>query len=342
MATIKDVAAQASVSIATVSHVVNGTRFISDEVRERVQRAIAELDYQPNRVARNLRSSSTRTIGVIVSDIQNPFFPSVVRGIEDVLQAAEYTLLLGNSDWNLARERLYLATLRAEGVAGIIFTPSSEDVTEYQQFLKSGIPMVAIDRAPVGWGGDAVTVMNMKGAQDAVAHLIGQGHRRIGLINGPLQIGTAYERQTGYEQALIAGSLPIIPELIRNTDFRQTGGYETMNELLNLAEPPTATFIANNLMTLGAIQALYERNLHMPADMALIGFDDVPWAIALQVPLTTVAQPTYALGATAARLLLERLREPKLQSRHVVLETQLLVRASSGVEQATVDTSVKT
>lgn len=337
MPTIKDVAARASVSIATVSHVVNGTRFISDEVRERVQRAIVELDYQPNRTARNLRANSTRTVGVVVSDIQNPFFPSVVRGIEDTLQAADYTLLLGNSDWNIERERLYLATLRAEGVAGIIFAPSSEEADEYRQFLKSRIPMIAIDRAPKGWESDAVTVTNMKGARDAVSHLIGQGHQRIGLINGPLQIGTAYERQAGYEQALTDADIQIEAKLVCDTDFRQTGGYRAMRQLLTLPKPPTATFITNNLMTLGALQALYEHNLHIPSDMALAGFDDMPWAIALQAPLTTIAQPSYEVGATAAQLLLERLRAPELPPRHVLLDTELVVRASSGVQHHSID-----
>ena len=332
--TIKQVAARAGVSTATVSRVLSGVEGVSPDLGARVRRAVRELDYYPNRVARNLRVRTTRTIGLVISDIQNPFFTSVVRGIENVLQGADYTLLLGNSDENLEREQLYLATLRAEGVAGIIFAPSNDRAEAYGSLLQARLPVVAIDRGPSGLAVDMVSVNNSAGSSDAVTHLIKLGHRRIGCISGPPSLSTADERRRGYEQALQQNNLPFVPSLIQYADFRQPGGYAAMRTLLGLEEPPTAVFVANNLMTLGALHALHEHGLQIPSDVAIVGFDDMSWATSLQPPLTAVAQPTYELGATAARLLLARLREPQRPVEHIILETKLMVRASSGAPQS--------
>lgn len=331
--TIKQVAARAGVSTATVSRVLSGVDGVSADLGDRVRTAVRDLDYYPNRVARNLRVRTTRTIGLVISDIQNPFFTSVVRGIENVLQVADYTLLLGNSDENLEREQLYLATLRAEGVAGIIFAPSNERAEAYRQLLQARLPIVAIDRAPAGLAADMVSVDNRAAALDAVAHLIKLGHRRIGCISGPPSLSTAEERRSGYEQALEQHGLAPDPALIQYADFRQPGGHAAMRTLLGLEEPPTAVFVANNLMTLGALHALHEHGLQIPSDVAIVGFDDMSWATSLQPSLTAVAQPTYELGAAAARLLLARLREPQRPLEHIVLKTKLMVRASSGARR---------
>jgi LacI family transcriptional regulator len=328
--TIKHVAERAGVSTATVSRVLAGGSGVRRALIESVQEAVRLLDYHPNRVARNLRVRATRTIGLIIPDIQNPFFTSVVRGIEDVLQGDGYTLLLGNTDDNQERERIYLSTLHAEGVAGIILVTSDGRTPEFQRLLKAKVPLVVIDRVPAGLNVDAVTVANWEGAREAAAHLIDLGHRRIGLIGGPAHLSTASERQAGYEEALRAAGYASAPELIKYGDFRQTGGYRAMGELLAIPEPPTAVFIANNLMTLGALQAIHERGLSIPDDIGIISFDDMSWATSLQPPLTAVAQPTYELGATAAELLLARMREPERPVRRVVLNTELMIRASCG------------
>ena len=328
--TIKQVAARAGVSTATVSRALAGFNSVSEELNERVREAVRALNYHPNRIARNLRIRTTRTIGVVISDIQNPFFTSLLRGIEDVLQAADYMLLLGNSDENMAREQIYLTTLRAEGAAGIIFTPTSDEAADYLQILNVKAPLVAIDRAPRGLLIDTITVANSEGAHTAVRHLISLGHRRIGMIGGPAHLSTAYERLAGYEQALAEANLQVSPDLIQHADFRQAGGYNAMHSLLELHTPPAAVFVANNLMTLGAFQAINERGLRIPTDIAVVGFDDMPWALSLQPPLTAVAQPTYEMGVTAARLLLSRIQEPERSVRQVVLETRLMVRASCG------------
>jgi LacI family transcriptional regulator, galactose operon repressor len=328
--TIKQVAERARVSTATVSRVLAGGNGVRRELIESVQEAVRALDYHPNRVARNLRVRTTRTIGLIIPDIQNPFFTSVVRGIEDVLQADGYTLLLGNTDDNQERERIYLSTLRAEGVAGIILVTADGRTPELRRLLKAKVPLIVIDRVPPGLNVDAVTVANSEGAREATAHLIALGHRRIGLIGGPAHLSTASERQAGFEEALRAAGCASAPELIKYGDFRQTGGYRAMLELLSLPEPPTAVFITNNLMTLGALQAIHERGLSIPDDIGIISFDDMSWATSLQPPLTAVAQPTYELGAAAAELLLARMREPDRPVRRVVLNTELMIRSSCG------------
>jgi LacI family transcriptional regulator len=328
--TIKHVAVAAGVSTATVSRVLSGLAGVGADIGDRVREAIRSLGYQPNRVARSLRVRTTRTIGVIVPDIENPFFTRVVRGIEEVLQAAEYSLLLANSNEIPARERISFTTLQAEGVAGVIFTAVEGQRLDYCDLLSPRLPMVAVSRVLLGLKVDTVTVNNAEGGRMAVAHLIGLGHRRIGLISGPMGISTARDRQAGYEKAFQEAGLPLPSDMIQYADFRQTGGYSAMGQLLQMRVPPSAVFAGSNLMTLGALQAIHERGFEIPGQIAIVGFDDMPWAVSLQPPLTVVAQPAFEVGMAAARLLLERLREPDRPIRHIVLETRLVVRASCG------------
>jgi LacI family transcriptional regulator len=328
--TVRDVARHAQVSTATVSRVLAGTDPVREDLRERVFRASNELGYTPNRVARNLRIRSTRMIGVVVPDIENPFFTSAICGIEEVLQSANYGLLLGNYGENPKRESDLLGTLRAEGAAGIILTPSNAPEAEYRDLIQAHIPTVAISRSTARLNVDSVTVANRAGARAATEHLIRLGHRKIAFINGPLVISTARERQTGYEEAFAAADLAILSELIVHGDFRQKSGYQAMQVLLKLTSPPTAVFTASNLLTLGALQAIHEGGLRIPEQIAVVGFDDLAWATSLQPPLTAVAQPAREVGVTAARLLLDRLAEPDRPTRRIVLETRLVVRASCG------------
>jgi DNA-binding LacI/PurR family transcriptional regulator len=326
-----DVAKKAGVSQTTVSHILNNSPVMSvpEETRQRVLQAIQELDYVPNRTARNLRKSVAKTVGVVISDIQNPFFTSVVRGIEKVLVEADFILLLCNSDEDPDREKIHLDTLRAEGVAGIILAATRSDSEAYQQLLSDHIPLVGIDRTSK-INMDVVSVTNSRGAFSAMTHLSEMGHKRIGLISGPRQLSTSRERLQGYEEAVQACNLVKSDDLIQYSDSRQSGGYFSIQKLLDLPEPPTAVLVMNNLMTLGALQAIHERNLVIPDQIAIVGFDDMSWATSLQPPLTVVSQPTYELGIAAAQLLLDRLREPDRPLRHLILETQLIVRASSG------------
>lgn len=332
--TIRQVAQRAGVSTATVSRVLAGPDKVRPDLRQRVQQAVRLLGYQPSRVARSLRAGTSLTVGVVIPDIQNPFFTGLVRGIENALLAAGYTLLLANSDEIPAREEQMLGTLRAEGVAGLVFVPITGRTTEYRPLAEAAMPIVAVDRLPANLHVDLVTVDNARGSRSAVEHLIGLGHRAIGLISGPPRHSTAQEREQGYRVALQEAHVPIRADLLRHGDFREAGGYGAMRALLELQHPPTAVFVANNLMTLGALRALHEAERRIPGDVALVGFDDMPWATSLNPPLTAVSQPALAMGETAAELLLARIAEPSRPVRHVVLDTNLVVRASCGAPAA--------
>jgi LacI family transcriptional regulator len=328
--TVRQVAALAHVSTATVSRALAGDGGVSQQLRRRVLEAAARLNYRPNRAARNLRIQRSFTIGVVIPDIQNFFFTGIVRGIEDVLQTGGYTYLLGNSDGQPDRERLYIETLRDEGAAGLIIVPSERDAIPYRQLQKQGVPLVLLDRGVPSLAVDQVAVTNEEGVRIAVDHLIAKGHRRIGFVGGPPDIDVARMRLAGYRAALDAAGVTFDVEYVRTGQFQQIGGYAATLDLLSLPLPPTALFLANNLMTLGAFQALHERGLRIPDDVAVIGFDDMPWSTSLQPPLTAVAQPTFELGATAAQLLLARLHDPTRPFRRVVLDTPLIIRGSCG------------
>jgi LacI family transcriptional regulator, galactose operon repressor len=328
--TIHEVARRAHVSSATVSRVLSGSKFVSGELAERVWEAVRELDYRPNHVARNLRARATSTIGVVIPDIQNPFFTSLVRGIEDALQAQKFTLLLANSDGDSARERVCLDTLCAEEVAGLLVVPCNAEPGAYDHLVKQGVPVVAVDRSPAGLNVDVVGVTNEEGARAAVLHLAGLGWDRIALVGGPLSTNVAVEREQGYRRGLDDAGLPFSASLVERADFREEGGYRAMANLLRVTPRPTAVFVANNLMAMGALHAISDASLRVPEDIALVLFDDIPWGARVNPPLTAVVQPTYDLGVSAARILLDRILEPHRPVRRVALQTTLIVRASCG------------
>ncbi len=329
-ATIKRVADRAGVSIATVSRASADPGAVSEELLRRVQEAARALNYRPSRAARLLRGVTSQAVGVVIPDLENPFFTAVVRGIDSALQAAGYTLLLANSDEDPERERNMLAMLRAEGVAGIIFVPINAARGAYREVLAPPLHTVAVDRLPVNLRPDLVTVDNVDGTRRGVAHLVALGHREVALLGGPLRHSTATQRERGYEEALRDAGLPVRPELIYRADFREGGGYEGMKALLALPGRPTAVFVANNLMALGAFRALHEAGVRIPQELALVGFDDMPWATSLNPPLTAVSQPSQEIGSAAADLLLDRIARPERAIRHLILETTLVVRASCG------------
>jgi len=329
---MKDVARQAGVSTATVSRVLNDQPNVKLEVRAKVLEAIEALKYRPSRVARRLRTNSTHVIGLIISDIQNLFFTSVTRGIEDVASRNGYSLILCNTDEDLDRERVYLEVMHDENVAGIILASASETGHD-PELYNSHIPIVALDRLIKDVPLDTVLVDNVDGAKTAVTHLLSIGHRRIGLITGPQHLTTGRERQEGYEQALKEFGLAIDPALIRRADFRQVAeSRQQALELLMLPQRPTALFTANTMNTLGALTAIQECGLRIPDDIAIAAFDDIPWATLLNPPLTAVPQPTYALGKTAAEMLLERIADPNRPPTEIRLGLELVVRESCGAQ----------
>lgn len=328
--TVKDIARLAGVSTTTVSRVLNNHPQVSEDTRLKVQQAMAQCGYKPSQVARGLRLQASNILGLIISDIANPFFPSVVRAIEDVAYAHQYHLLLCNSNEDADREALYIDVLQAQRVAGVIISPRDEDSTRCETLIASGIPVVAMDRCLRRLEVDTVVTDNVEGSCQAVSHLLKLGHRRIGLIGGPILATTGRERQEGYRKALLEAGLQPDQRLIKIGDFKQESGYRGVCDLLAAEDPPTAIFTSNNLMTLGALGAIRDKGLKIPDDIALVGFDDLPWAALLVCPLTTVAQPTYDLGQIAAEMLLGRIADKDRPIRKIKLEPTLIVRQSCG------------
>lgn len=330
-ATLVDVAREAGVSLATASHVINGTRFVSDETKQRVLRAVESLNYEINSVARSLKRNRSQVIGLLISDISNPYFTSLVRAVEDVAHGAGYSVMLCNTDEDPAKELRYLHVLRQKRVDGVLIAPTGSRHRYLEHLIESGFPVVCFDRVLPDLRCDAVTLDNVGGAHQAVCHLIRLGHRRIGIIAGLARVGTTAERLTGYRRALAEYGIQEEPELVRGADGRLDGGRQQAETLLDLANPPSAIFATNNLMTLGALVALQLRGIRVPDDVSLVGFDDFEWTVVLQPRLTTVAQPTYDIGKIAARMLIERVEHRTSDGpRRVILPPHLIVRQSCG------------
>ncbi len=330
MVTIKEVARRAGVSPATVSRVVNGQPLVADHVRDRVLEAIRDLNYRPNRVAQRLRAEESHLVGVILSDIKNPFYTLVLSGIEQVLSGQGLSVLICNSNMHQERENGFISHMQSEGVAGLIVAPVKEQSAVLADAVKNGLPAVIVDRRMSKPITDVVLADNHNGVLLAIEHFVALGHRRIGILNGPQSLTSGRERYAGFQQAMAEAGLPIEDALVRFGDYQLETGYTLMRDLLETAAYPLALFVANNLMTIGALNAIHDMGLAIPGDVAIIGFDDLPWANSLNPPLTTVSQPAFEIGVHAAELLLNRLAFPDRPVRAVVLGVDLIVRASCG------------
>ncbi len=328
MAKISDVAQRAGVSAATVSRALNNVPTVDPVLAARVRAAAAELGYRPNAVARNLRRQRTDVWALIISDIANPFFTAVARGVEDVAQRHGYSVLLCNADEDRAKEERYLAVAEQEQVAGVIMSPNMRG-SDVSRLTDAAIPLVTVDRAirqPV----DSVMVHSRDGAREATSHLLSNGWRRPACITGPEHANTAQERLSGYLEALGSRRRRSAGRLVRHTDFQAESARHAMSSLLDERHPPDSVFIANATMALGALGELRHRGLQPGRDLGLVTFDDAPWARFIDPPLTVVAQPAYDIGATAAELLCDRLAgSASTRARHVRLSTELIVRESS-------------
>lgn len=303
---------------------------MNEDVIARVRAAAQELQYQPSRAARALRANQATIIGLLITDIQNPFFTALVRGVEDVAQRNGYSLILCNSDEDPQKERRYIEVLCAERVAGVIIAPTREQQHAFKLFSEHNIPVVAVDRRIKDNETDVVLVDNVRGAREATAHLIANGYRRIGVISGPTSTTTGRERLEGYRLALREAGIEPDPALERVGSFKEESGRRSTYELLDLVKPIDALFVANNLMTLGALAALHECKLRIPDDIALLGFDEMPWASLQTISLTTVTQPVYEIGSTAALRLFQRLQNPAAFTRQeIVLAPTLRIRNST-------------
>jgi LacI family transcriptional regulator len=327
--TIVDVAAHAGVSIATVSRVLADKKGkVSDAVRQTVLASVRTLGYRPNRQARTFRTKRTQLLGLTISDIENPFYTSIVRAVEDVAYAHKYSLLLSNTDEDLAKERFYLEFMCEERVAGVIASPTSESETSLQPLIDAHIPVVAIDRQSALTPVDCVMVDNIASARALTQHMIDCGHTCIGAIIGTARMTSGARRLAGFNAALSDAGLSPSPAWVREVMPSEQSGYLMMQELLALSERPTAIFTGNNLITTGALRALREAGLNIPHDMALVCQDDLPWMSLLDVPLTVSAQPVYDMGRIATEMLIARIEGDDAPIREVQLPPQLHVRAS--------------
>ena len=334
MPTIKEVAKRADVSVGTASHVLNGKVPVSSLLRKRVEAAIAELDYHPSQVARSLSIRRTLTIGIVVPDVTNPFFPQLIRGVESVVTQSGFSLLTVNTDDQLQRERETLGLLRSRRVDGIllVIAPGRRNDAHIKRVIDAGIPIVSLDRLPARrLGLDSVTVDNFGGARDAVRHLIAMSHHDIAILTGPLSLKNALDRLRGYKAALAEVDIPIIKEWIREGDFRQETGQRICQEMfLPGKRRPSAFFVSNNLMAIGALEGLGIMGLRCPEDFALVTFDGFMFPDAFHPTLTTVIQRAFEIGAKGAEILIQRLNG-KLPSNPVnmVLPTELCLKEST-------------
>jgi DNA-binding LacI/PurR family transcriptional regulator len=330
LANMKEIARMADVSLGTVSHVLNGSARVREPLRERVLKAVEALGYQPSQLARGLRRDKTNMVGMIIPDLTNPFFPALVRGAEDVAFSNGYRLVLCNTDNDHAKELVHLNELRTYLPAGLIVIPShfSDLTAQAESYRKAGTAVVCVDRLPKHWKGDSVTANHEQGAYEATRYLLQIGHRLFATITGPQHLTNAQERLAGFKRALHQGRIHVKPEYVQETTFDKQSGYSKTLLLLRMIPRPTAIFAGNDLIALGALLAIRDTGLRCPEDISVMGFDDLDFAEIINPSLSSVSQPGYQLGTTAARLLLDRVEGDTAPAKHLVLETSLKIRDS--------------
>ncbi len=327
MATIKDVAREAGVSTATVSRVMSKRDPVSGEMRDRVLGAARRLDYRPNALAKSLRVEATGTLGLIISNVMNPFFTAVARAVEDAAAERGYSVIIGNADEDPAKEERYVDALLRKQVDGFVVSPAREESPLLREVAASGTPVVFVDRSIEGLDVPVVRADGRKAVGRLVDYLVELGHTRLAIICGPEGVVSGRERREAFLTAAGQVGLPIGEDYVKVGSFRRESGARAMKELLELSEPPTAVFAANNLMALGALQSIKASGLMIPDDISVASFDDVTWFELLDPPLTAIAQPTGEIGATAARMLLQMVEGGERPEAYAA-EAELIVRGS--------------
>lgn len=333
MTTIIDVAKKAGVSKTSVSRYLNGQNqgHMSEDTKNRIKKAIEELDYQPNSIAKSLKQKSTNVIGLVVNDMSNLFFLEIIRGIETELKNSGYNLLVCNSDTNVKMELECLKMLEKRQIDGVILIGMNMPVSHIEK-IHTEFPIVLMEREPGNTNLDSVRIDNKVGAYAVVKHLIDRGHRRIAHITGPYISTMAVERKESYIQCLEEHGLEVFPQYIVSGNYKLESGYAGMQALMALEKKPTAVFCANDYMAMGALRYLMEHGYRVPRDVALAGYDDIMVARMVTPPLTTVRQPVWELAGMAARLLLERIENKEKRDREgrtVIMQSELVIRASS-------------
>jgi DNA-binding LacI/PurR family transcriptional regulator len=337
MANMKEIARLAGVSLGTVSHVLNDTVKVREPLRKRVLDAVQKTGYQPSQLARGLRKDKTDILAMIIPDILNPFFPGVVRGAEDVAFANGFRLVLCNTDNDHAKELAHLKALQSYLPSGLIVIPSdfSDLAAQADSYRKAGSAVVCIDRLPRHWEGDSVTINNGEGSYNATNYLIDLGHRTLAAITGPLRLTNSQDRLNGFKRALKKAGLEAPREYLQETTFNKAGGYAKTKILLRMVPRPTAILACNDMIALGALQAIREADLRCPEDISLMGFDGLDLTEMTTPQLASVYQSPYQLGATAAQLALDRVRDKTSPARKIVLKTELRIRESVAPPPAT-------
>lgn len=326
---MKDVARLAGVSTSTVSHVINNNRFVSEQVRDRVEQAIRELNYAPSALARSLKIKQTRTIGMLLTASSNPFYSEVVRGVENSCYERGYSLILCNTEGDEERMNRSLETLMQKRVDGLLMMctethlPSADILNRYPS-----VPMVMMDWAPFEGRGDIIQDNALLGGELATQYLIYRGYTRIACIAGPLDKTPARLRLDGFHQAMAASGLAVPPGYVVDGDFEFQGGFNAMNQLLALDPPPQAVFTSNDAMAVGVYHALYQAGLRVPQDMAVMGYDNIELARYLTPPLSTIHQPKDELGELAIDTLIHRMSDPDASQQTLVLTPELVERGS--------------
>ncbi|HGS5205015.1 TPA: substrate-binding domain-containing protein [Vibrio cholerae] len=329
MATMKDIARLAGVSTSTVSHVINKSRFVSDEIAERVNNAAQQLNYAPSALARSLKMNRTKTIGMLVTTSTNPFFGEVVKGVERSCYHQGYNLILCNTEGDNQRMKASINTLLQKCVDGLLLMCSTLEGERLDVFDRyPDIPIVVMDWGPILFASDKIQDNSLQGGYMAAKHLIECGHKEIGCITGPLIRHQAQMRYEGYKRALAEAGIAINPDWIVESDFECEGGYQAFEKLYQRGKLPSALFVSNDMMAMGVIQAASQRGLRVPDDLSLIGYDDVHIAKFMTPALTTIHQPKYRLGKAAVDTLLYRLENPDTTAQVVQLEPTLVVRNS--------------
>ncbi|MFM9370872.1 LacI family DNA-binding transcriptional regulator [Streptomyces sp. Da 82-17] len=332
MAGIKDVAAAAGVSVATVSRVLNAHPSVSAAARARVLAAVDELGYRPNAVARSLRTAQTRTLGLIISDVMNPYFTELARSVEEEARALGYSVIIGNADESPELQDDHVRTLLDRRIDGLLVSPTDGGSPQLLDAARSGTPTVFVDRWIPGVEVPVVRADGRDAVRDLVAHLNALGHRRLAIIAGPAATTTGSERVDAFRAALGAYGLDLPEAYVGQGDFQAESGRRVTEAFLALPEPPQVVFAADNLMALGALDAIRARGLRVPDEMALAAFDDIPWFVHTDPPITAIAQPTRELGRAAVRALTAVIEGRRARS--VTLPARLVVRRSCGAQDA--------
>ncbi|MCK9190127.1 MAG: LacI family transcriptional regulator [Sphaerochaetaceae bacterium] len=328
MITIHDVAKMAGTSTATVSHVINGTRFVSDELQKKVKEAMKELNYKPNMMARGLKGGSMKTIGVIVPDCTNTFFSEISRAIDRCCFAKGYNIILCNTDNDIKQQSSYCDMLISKMVDGVIMISSDNSDDDINKLTEASIPVVIADRTVNHKGVDNIIVNNEKGGYDATKYLISLGYTKIACIGGPTFISSSNQRIEGYRKALKESGIEINEDYISHGDFHFAGGNKSVSDYMNLKDRPEAVFATNDMMALGFIDGLKSLKMEVPKDVSVIGFDDVQLARITTPKLTTIAQPLNELAQKATDLILNKVEKTDLNISQIVLDPILVERDS--------------